>query len=583
VPAQVHESAQPQSVETAGSSSPAAVAVTTKKPRLAIMPFENLSPDPNNAFFTDGLHEEILTALANSAPGLEVISRTTMMSFRGRPVTVQEVAKELGATHVLEGSVRRDGQDVRLTLQLIDARNDDHLWAQNYDRKLIKAMTLQSAVAAEVATQLSAKLTGAAQSAGAPTTNPEAYDLYLKARLEMQLLNPSVPLERWRTVESLLTRAIERDPSFALAYAARSDLRVGLFTQNFDAEDVLTSARADLDTAERLRPSDPAWLIAEAQWAVLDEHYARALELVTAAEAAGVAEATTVTAKAQIKSATNQFTEGFALMQRAAALDPQNAGLGGGVAIFLAALRKPAEAIQAFKALAQRVPGFAPQLQGTVDYIRYGFTGDRQALAHARLAASPLTFGPQAGDDFALLRTQAAALPARGPRLRGDITAPEAVGPLPQRAHLLGQLDFLLGDRAATARDGRDILDFIASEKPTRRNQWLLKVLASEAAMYMGDKAGALTAAHEALSLTPRSLNVANWVTARAFVAEPLAWAGAQDESVAGLEATATSIPGLMPALIARDPILAVVLSGNVRYHALVARLEAQMAATKLD
>lgn len=335
------------------SDAPAAP-VTPTKPRLAIMPFENLSPDPNNAFFTDGLHEEILTALANSAPGLEVISRTTMMSFRGRPVTVQEVAKALGATHVLEGSVRRDGQDVRLTLQLIDARNDDHLWAQNYDRKLVKAMTLQSAVAAEVAAQLSAKLTGTAQSAGAPTTDPEAYDLYLKARLAMQLLNPSVPVEPYRAVEALLTQAIERDPSFAVAYAARSDLRFGLFTQNFARQDALTAARADLDTAERLRPNDPAWLIAEARWAVLDEQYAHALELVMAAEAAGVAEATTVTAKSQIKMAMNQFREGFALMQRAAVLDPENAGLGGGVAISLAVAREPAASMRSFRALTER-------------------------------------------------------------------------------------------------------------------------------------------------------------------------------------------------------------------------------------
>ena len=124
------------------------------KPRLAILPFENLSSDPTNAFFTEGLQEEIRTLLANSAPDLEVISRTTMMSYRGRPVTVAQIARDLGVTRVLEGSVRREGNHVRLTLQLIDARTDEHLWAQDFDRRLVSAIPLQSDVATGVARQL---------------------------------------------------------------------------------------------------------------------------------------------------------------------------------------------------------------------------------------------------------------------------------------------------------------------------------------------------------------------------------------------------------------------------------------------
>ena len=99
-----------------------------------MLPFENLSPDPANAFFTDGMHEEILSTIANRASNLEVISRTTMMVYRATPKSVSEIARELGVTHVLEGSVRREGQTVRLTLQLIDARNDAHLWSKNFDR-----------------------------------------------------------------------------------------------------------------------------------------------------------------------------------------------------------------------------------------------------------------------------------------------------------------------------------------------------------------------------------------------------------------------------------------------------------------
>jgi TolB-like protein len=127
------------------------------KPRIAILPFENLSLDPANAFFADGLHEQIVATLSNRTPGLEVISRTTMMTYRN-PKPVELIAKELGATHVLEGSVRREGDTVRLTLQLIDARTDDHIWSQDYDRTLRSALALESDVASEVAAQLSVRL-----------------------------------------------------------------------------------------------------------------------------------------------------------------------------------------------------------------------------------------------------------------------------------------------------------------------------------------------------------------------------------------------------------------------------------------
>ena len=134
-----------------GSSDPGAPAAQNY--RLAVLPFENLSPDPANAFFADGMHEEILSSLANVA-NLEVISRTTMMQYRRTPKAVAEITKELRITHLLEGTVRREGALVRMTLQLIDARDDRHLWSRTFDRKLTDVMTLQSQVAAEIAGQL---------------------------------------------------------------------------------------------------------------------------------------------------------------------------------------------------------------------------------------------------------------------------------------------------------------------------------------------------------------------------------------------------------------------------------------------
>ena len=165
--------------------------------------------------------KEYLAALANGAPDLEVISRTTMMTYRTAPKPVAQIARELGATYVLEGSVRRDGDDVRLTLQLIDTKTDAHVWSQHFNRKLVKAMTLQSEVAGVVASQLAVQLTPAAHAATAPPTkDPVAYDLYLQARLAARQINGGTSRAEAKRVYDLYSAAIARDPNFGLAYLA---------------------------------------------------------------------------------------------------------------------------------------------------------------------------------------------------------------------------------------------------------------------------------------------------------------------------------------------------------------------------
>ena len=261
------------------------------KPRIAILPFENLSPDPANAFFADGMHEEILTALSNSAPGLEVISRTTMMTYRTAPKPVAELAKELGATYVLEGSVRRDGEDVRLTLQLIDAKTDGHVWSQNFDRKLVKAMTLQSEVAGAVAAQLAVQLTPAARAASTPPTrDPVAYDLYLQARLATHLLSGATSSAEVRRIYDLYSAAIARDPDFGLAYLGKVSLGpVGIETQA-QMESWQKQVAVDLATARRLLGNDPRIALMEATNAIggPQRDINRTLALFDAAEAQGV-------------------------------------------------------------------------------------------------------------------------------------------------------------------------------------------------------------------------------------------------------------------------------------------------------
>src|SRR2546430_14008295 len=149
---------------------------------IAVLPFDNLSDDQANAYFAVGIQDEILTSLARVAD-LKVISRTSVMQYTtGAGRNLREIGKQLGVAHLLEGSVQRAAKRVRVNAQLIDARTDAHLWAQTYDRDLADVFAIQSEIAKAIAEQLKAKITGLEQKelAARPTSNPEAYDAYLK-------------------------------------------------------------------------------------------------------------------------------------------------------------------------------------------------------------------------------------------------------------------------------------------------------------------------------------------------------------------------------------------------------------------
>ena len=146
-----------------------------------MLPFENLSEDKANAYFADGIQDEILTRLSKIAD-LKVISRTSTQHYKSAPENLPEIAKQLGVAHILEGSVQKSGDAVRVNVQLIKAANDSHLWADTFDRKLTDIFSVESEVAKAIAEQLRAKLTGQEEQviAAKPTDNPEAYDAYLR-------------------------------------------------------------------------------------------------------------------------------------------------------------------------------------------------------------------------------------------------------------------------------------------------------------------------------------------------------------------------------------------------------------------
>ncbi|MEY2487066.1 MAG: hypothetical protein QOH39_2714 [Verrucomicrobiota bacterium] len=194
---------------------------------IAVLPFENLSDDKSNAYFADGIQDEILTKLA-SIVDLKVISRTSTVKYKSKPEDLRTVSQQLGVANVLEGSVQRAADKVRINVQLIDARADAHLWAKTYDRDIKDVFAVESEVSQEIADSLRARLSPIEANvlAAAPTKDPEAYDLFLKAEYEHHEAESVFKTESFDRAAALYKQAIARDPNFTSAIARLVEIQV---------------------------------------------------------------------------------------------------------------------------------------------------------------------------------------------------------------------------------------------------------------------------------------------------------------------------------------------------------------------
>jgi TolB-like protein/Tfp pilus assembly protein PilF len=224
---------------------------------VAVLPFENLSDDKSNAYFADGIQDEILTKLASVAD-LKVISRTSTAKYKSKPEDLKTVSQQLGVANVVEGTVQRAAEKVRINVQLIDARADSHLWAKSFDREIKDVFAVESEVSQEIANALQAKLSPKETNnlATAPTQDPEAYDLFLKGEFEEREAESSLKPEAYDQAVSWYRQAIAHDPSFALAIArlARSQLDRHWFVQPL-TEPQLAEVKNTIDHTLTLAPN----------------------------------------------------------------------------------------------------------------------------------------------------------------------------------------------------------------------------------------------------------------------------------------------------------------------------------------
>jgi TolB-like protein/Tfp pilus assembly protein PilF len=237
---------------TAGNNASAARTELSAK-SIAVLPFDNLSRDPDNAFFAEGVQDEILTRLAKVAD-LKVIARTSTQKFKSAPDDLRNVANQLGVMNILEGSVQKANDQVRVNVQLINGLTNAHLWAEIYDRKLTDIFAVESDIAKTIADQLQAKLTGSEKTAIAqqPTANTEAYELYHKGlSLWEKRSGENIP-----KAIAFYQQAIARDPNFALAYAGLSESYVLLpYYTSTGQREALPKAKESADKAIELDPN----------------------------------------------------------------------------------------------------------------------------------------------------------------------------------------------------------------------------------------------------------------------------------------------------------------------------------------
>jgi TolB-like protein/Tfp pilus assembly protein PilF len=345
---------------------------------IAVLPFENLSDDKGAAYFADGIQDEILTKLASIAD-LKVISRTSTAKYKSKPEDLKTVSQQLGVATVLEGSVQKAADKVRVNVQLIDARADSHLWAKTYDRDIKDVFTVESEVAQEIADSLQAKLSPAEANtlATAPTKDTAAYDLFLKGEYEERLAENSLRPESYEQAAAWYQQAIARDPNFALAMARlvrnRMD-RHWFFEQMTDAE--LAQVRSVAEHAIVLAPN-----LAEAHVALGDFYYhgyrqyeqaltefERALQLqpnaTTALEYSGY-----------VHRRQGQWARCLDEFKRTLEQDPRNALLAGNVAATYVTLRMWKEAERAARHTLELDPHSLEGMRALLDSIVRG-SGD---------------------------------------------------------------------------------------------------------------------------------------------------------------------------------------------------------------
>jgi protein kinase/serine/threonine-protein kinase len=377
---------------------------------IAVLPFENLSDDKANSFFADGVQDEILTDLAKLKE-LKVISRTSVMQYKknGTARNLREIAQQLGVAHVLEGSVQRAGNRIRISAQLIDARTDSHLWAEHYERDLADVFAIQNEIAKSIAEQLQAKISPNEKAAieQKPTTNLVAYDLYLRAKALLDGISISIDWEGDnRRAVDLLDRAVTQDPDFALAHYLLYDWNLNLYDWVDRTPARLARAEAALKQVIRIAPEAAETYLVQSTEYKRAGDLERASELLEKAAKALPGDSHVLLSLAQIERRRGHWSEAVRYWEKARELDPKGASIPNGLCDMYYSLREYKKSDQVADAAIVAFPKGPGYFQAAKVQNALG-RGDVKA-ARAALAALPPDWDPSGYASFLQVATAVA-------------------------------------------------------------------------------------------------------------------------------------------------------------------------------
>jgi len=501
---------------------------------IAVLPFQSLSDEKENAYFADGVQDDILTNLSKIGD-LKVISRVSVMSYRGDGArNAREIGKALGVGTLLEGSVRRIGNRVRVNVQLIDANSDEHIWAEDYDRDLTDVFAIQTDLAQKIASALQAKLSPneKARLDNRPTQNPDAYLLFVQAHDYAN--RPDDLRDDSLKAEQLFEQAIKLDPKFAAAFAGLSMAESWLYHFWDRVPARREKARLNADESLRLEPNLPEGHLALGfSYYYGDRDYERALAEFEIAKRDLPNEAQAYMAIGAIQRRQGKWTESTANLEKAAALDPKNAGMLVNLAWNYMALHN----FEAADKTVDRAIAVAPKSFAATALKAYLAAAWRGDLSAVEEQSAPI---PEDADPSGLVtwgRYWVLMLQRKFPealavvqKFHGETLITYTSAPAP-KAFLEGTIHFLEGDKPRVqiefekARVVSEQLLRDAPEDPARHAQHGL-ILAA-----LGRKDEAIAEGKRAVEMVPESQDAFDGPRFTGLLVEIYAWTGEFDEA----------------------------------------------------
>jgi serine/threonine protein kinase/tetratricopeptide (TPR) repeat protein len=480
-----------------------------RRPRVvlgvAVLPFENLSGDPDNAYFATGIQEEILMRLVSIA-GLKVISRTSTQEYQSKPRNLRKIAKQLGVANIVEGSVQKAGDTVRVNVQLVKAQTDSYLWADTYDRNVTDIFGVESEIAKRIAESLQAKLTGREEQALAvkPTNNPEAYDAYLRG-LAFEARGIVAPFDAPMKAVDSYERAVQLDPNFAVAWARLSVAHAWVYFIPLDtAAARRDAAKRALENAQKLQPNSPETLLALGHyqfWVLRDFGVAKSTFALVSKMLPSSSEAPK--ALGYVARREGNWDESIGYFEQALALDPCNVELLVNAARTHTGLRQFSAALKLYDRTLDITPNDPVRMAEKAE--AYQAEGNLQEAAKLLLEVnahtpSAIAFLTKMAE-FRLERNLGEAIRLLQARLAQFRYASEIEKINNQLWLALTQR--LNGDTAGanvTAAQARNTLDLLCKNQPDNA---LLVAGLSLANAVLGEKELALKEAERAITLSP--------------------------------------------------------------------------------